>query len=149
MFYLSFNNMEFMACHGVLPEEKETPQKFTVDIRIETDQIITAASTDNIEDAINYVALYKRIHNIMMNNSWNLIETIAMKISTMIVEGYEEVIRADVRVTKENPPIEGFSGSISCEYSAFGGASDGEFYDLDSGFEYEDDAGNIISLPRL
>jgi len=112
--------MEFMACHGVLDDEKVIPQKFIVDIRIETDQIITAADTDDINDALNYVGIYELIHDIMLNQQYDLIETIAMKISTEIVEKYESVISVDTKVTKANPPIEGFTGTVSCEYSAFG-----------------------------
>ena len=113
--------MEFMACHGVLPEEKITPQKFIIDVRIETDQIITAATTDNINSALNYVGIYEFIHSIMKNEQYNLIETIAMKISTTAVKKYESIISIDTKVTKVNPPIEGFTGTVSCEYSAFGG----------------------------
>jgi len=120
MFFINLKDLEFMAKHGVLESEKVTPQKFLVDVRIETDQIITAASTDCIEDALNYVEVYEIIHDIMMNQKYDLIETIAMKISTAVVEKYESVICVDVKVTKVNPPIEGFSGSVSCEYSAFG-----------------------------
>ena len=151
MFYLSLNNMEFEACHGVLPEEKETPQKFIIDVRIETDQIVTAASTDNIDDALNYVGVFETVQDIMMNHQWNLIETIAMKICTALVEKYEMVICVDARVTKVNPPIEGFTGNIMCEYSVFGAAKDDDdaFYNLESEFEYEDQDGNIISFPRL
>ena len=120
MFYLNLNNIEFMACHGVLPEEKVTPQKFIVDIRIETDQIVEAARTDNIEYTLNYVDVYEMVNNIMTNQQYDLIETIAMKISTVIVENYGSVISVDTKVTKVNPPIEGFIGTVSCEYTAFG-----------------------------
>ena len=120
MFYLNMNNMEFMACHGVLSEEKETPQKFIVDVRIETDQIVAAANTDNIDDTLNYVDIYKIIHDIMMNKQYDLIETIAMKISTTVTRRYKSVISIDTKITKVNPPIEGFTGTVSCEYSAFG-----------------------------
>ena len=120
MFYISLNGLEFMAKHGVLESEKTTPQKFVVDVKIETDQIVTAASTDHIEDALNYVGVYEGIHEVMLNQQYDLIETIAMKISTGIVEKYSEVISVDVKVTKVNPPIEGFIGTVSCEYTAFG-----------------------------
>ena len=111
--------MEFMACHGVLAEEKVTPQKFIIDVKVETDKVVEAARTDHIEDALNYVGVYEIIHDIMMNEQYDLIETIAMKISTAVVEKYESVISIDTRVTKVNPPIAGFTGTVSCEYSAF------------------------------
>ena len=142
--------MEFDTCRGVLPEEKVTPQKFVVDVRVETDKIVAAANSDNIDDALNYVGVYEIIHDIMMNQQWDLIETVAMMISTAVVEKYEGIICVDTRVTKMNPPIEGFTGSISCEYSVFGVEREGDdFYDLDNEFEYEDQDGNIISFPRI
>lgn len=120
MFYLNLNNMEFMGCHGVLAEEKAAPQKFIIDVRIETDKVIEAARTDNIENALNYVGVYEIINNIMMDKQYDLIETIAMKISTAVVEKYESIISIDTKVTKVNPPIAGFTGTVSCEYTAFG-----------------------------
>jgi len=120
MFYLNLNDMEFTACHGVLSEEKTTPQKFVVDAKIETDKIITAAKTDNIEDALNYVGIYEIIKHIMINEQYDLIETIAAKIATTVVKKYPFIISIDIKVTKVNPPIEGFTGTVSCEYTAFG-----------------------------
>lgn len=120
MFYLNLNDMEFIACHGVLAEEKVTPQKFIIDVRIETDQIIAAAHTDHLDDALNYVGIYEIIKRIMMDEQYDLIETIAMKISTEIVEKYSSIISVDAKVTKEKPPIKDFTGTVSCEYSAFG-----------------------------
>ena len=120
MFYINLNNLEFMACHGVLAEEKLTPQKFIVDVKIETDKIIEAAQTDDIKDALNYVEIYEIIREIMMENSYDLIETIAKEISENIISHDASCISVDTKVTKVNPPIEGFKGTVSCEYSAFG-----------------------------
>lgn len=120
MFYINLNQMEFMAKHGVLESEKITPQKFVVDVRIETDQVLESAKTDRIEDALNYVDVYEWVNRTMMQEQCDLIETLAMKISTSIVEKFESVISVDVKVTKVNPPIPGYSGTVSCEYTAFG-----------------------------
>ena len=120
MFYINLNNVEFLAKHGVLTSEKTTPQKFIIDVRIETDQIIEAAQTDSIAHALNYVDIYDHIHEVMMNQQYNLIETIAMKIATGIVEKHESVISVDAKVTKVTPPIEGYTGTVSCEYTAYG-----------------------------
>lgn len=120
MFYINLTGVEFMAKHGVLASEKITPQKFIIDVRIETDQIIEAANTDNIDHALNYVGVYELIQDIMMNQQYDLIETIAMKIATGIVDAYESVISVDTKVTKVNPPIEGYTGMVSCEYTTFG-----------------------------
>lgn len=120
MFYLNLNDLEFMACHGVLAEEKVTPQKFVVDVKVETDLVTESALTDNIDDALNYVGIYELITQVMTKEQYDLIETIAMRISQEIVNNYEDVVSVDVKVTKVNPPIPGFSGTVSCEYAAFG-----------------------------
>ena len=120
MFDIILNDMTFMACHGVLEEEKVTPQKFVVDVKIETDQVVTAAQTDRIEDALNYVDVYQFIRHLMMEQHFDLIETIAMKIATGLVEKHSNIISVDTKVTKVNPPIEGFTGTVSCVYTAFG-----------------------------
>ena len=151
MFFINLNNVEFMAKHGVLESEKTTPQKFIVDVRIETDQVVAAADTDHINDALNYANVYEIVHDIMMKEQFNLIETIAMKISTSIVEKYESVICVEAKVTKVNPPIEGYTGTVSCEYTAFGEGNEDEYLldDYEDGLEYEDQDGNIISFPRF
>ena len=120
MFYLNLNDMEFFARHGVLDEEKVTPQKFTVDVKIETDQIVTASESDDVNDALNYVGAYELISSIMLNESYNLIETIAKEIAHKLIKAYPMTLSVDVKVTKNNPPISGFTGTVSCEYSAFG-----------------------------
>ena len=120
MFYLNLNDMEFMAFHGVLEEEKVTPQKFIVDVKIETDQVLLAAQTDNIEDALNYADIYETIREIITNNQYDLIETLAKEISEQIITRHSGCVSVDTKVTKVNPPIEGFSGTVSCEYVAFG-----------------------------
>lgn len=151
MFFINLNNVEFMAKHGVKASEKMEAQKFIVDVKIETDQVAVAAETDQISDALNYADVYAIIHNIMMNEQYDLIETIAMKISTIIVEKYESVICVDTKVTKVNPPIKGYTGTVSCEYTAFGTGQDEDdfLFNFKDGLEYEDPDGNIISFPRL
>jgi len=121
MFYLNLNDMEFVTCHGVLVEEKKTPQKFMVDVRIETDQVVSAAQTDHITDALNYADVFEIVRGIMMDNCYDLIETIAKEISEAIAQAYPNCICVDTKVMKVNPPIEGFNGTVSCEYVAFGG----------------------------
>jgi len=120
MYYINLNNLEFMACHGVLDFEKTTPQKFIVDVKIETDKVFHAAESDKITDALNYAEVYEVIKNIMMNEQYDLIESIAASIGETINIQFEEIDKVDVKVTKVNPPIKNFVGTVSCEYTAMG-----------------------------
>jgi hypothetical protein len=74
-----------------------------------------------------------------------------MTITTRIVEKYESVICVDAKVTKVNPPIEGCTGHVSCEYTAFGSGHNTDDYidEYEGEYEYEDQDGNILSFPRL
>ena len=120
MFYLNLNNMEFMACHGVLDYEKDEPQKFIIDLKIETDKVVSAALTDDINEALNYVSVFELVRKIMIDEQYDMIETIAKQISERVLTLDSSCISVDVKVTKANPPIHGFTGCVSCEYSAFG-----------------------------
>jgi len=120
MFYLNLNNLEFMACHGVQDEEKTTPQKFIIDIKIETDTIIKAALTDKLEDCLDYVNVFELVRTIMMDEQYALLETLASQISNRIIQLDSSCISVETKVTKANPPIAGFTGMVSCDYLAFG-----------------------------
>mgnify|MGYP000902331629 CR=1 FL=1 len=49
--------MRFMACHGVLPHEREIPQPFEADVELGLD-LRAAGESDNIEDTVNYAKVY-------------------------------------------------------------------------------------------
>ena len=120
MFYLNLNKMEFMACHGALDEEKVQPQKFIVDLKIETDKIVHAGVTDDLNDTLNYVRVFELVRQIMMEEQYQLIETLAKQISERVLSLDSACMSVDTKVTKVHPPIHGFTGSVSCEYSVFG-----------------------------
>ena len=111
--------MKFVTCHGVLDAEKITPQEFTIDVKIATNAVEEAAKTDNINDALNYVTIFDLVYATMMDEQYDLIETIALTIAKKIVKNHEKAINAEVKVTKNNPPINGFTGTVSCIYTAF------------------------------
>jgi len=119
MSYINLNNMKFVTCHGVLDAEKITPQEFTIDVKIATNAVEEAAKTDNINDALNYVTIFDLVYATMMDEQYDLIETIALTIAKKIVKNHEKAINAEVKVTKNNPPINGFTGTVSCIYTAF------------------------------
>ncbi|HZK19007.1 MAG TPA: dihydroneopterin aldolase, partial [Clostridia bacterium] len=46
--------LQFFGYHGVLPEERELGQRFTVDLEMAMD-LAEAGRTDNLDDTVNYV----------------------------------------------------------------------------------------------
>ena len=124
MFYIHLNDMAFTTCHGVLSHEKKTPQTFIVDVQIETDVVVQAGITDDVNDTINYADVYLHIQTIMNGEPVNLIETLAKKISDTLIANFCEAIAVTTKVTKVRPPIETFTGTVSCEYIAYGDMPD-------------------------
>ena len=97
--------LEFRACHGVMPEEKITPQKFIIDLELYKD-LAWAGQTDDLSNTINYGHIYEEVREIVENNSFNLIEKMAETIAQAVLEKYHiEAIK--VVVYKPNAPIKG------------------------------------------
>jgi dihydroneopterin aldolase len=97
--------MEFYGHHGVTAAEKEKGGNYEVDCEIEAD-ITRCAASDDIEDAIDYDALYLIIRGHMENRRYNLMETLAENLKDEIKRktGAKRII---LRVRKMGPPIEG------------------------------------------
>ena len=111
------NNMEFMAKHGVLPHEQTTPQKFIVDMVIVADCVAQSGLTDTLDDTINYAAVYEVIKSVLEGEHCALIETLAHKVGTLCVEKFPMAESITTKVTKVNPPIPGYNGTVSVEVS--------------------------------
>ncbi|WP_071393048.1 dihydroneopterin aldolase [Bacillus tuaregi] len=108
------NKMEFYGYHGILPEETRLGQIFIVDLKVETD-LQLAGKNDNLEESISYVDLYEECKTIVEGEPFKLIEAVAERIAGEILEKYEKVLAATVKVIKPNPPIPGHYESVAVE----------------------------------
>lgn len=102
---ISIENMEFYAFHGHYREEQIVGNKFLVDLHIETDISVPAAS-DNLKDAINYQQAYRLLKEEMEKKS-KLLENIASRILDVIYTNFDGVRKVTVKVSKMNPPMGG------------------------------------------
>lgn len=73
--------------HGVLDSEKQTGQPFFVDITMFTD-FTQAAATDNVAHTVNYAEVAEVIREIVTGESLDLIETLAERIATAVLEKF-------------------------------------------------------------
>lgn len=85
--------------------------KFLVDLIIETDMTVPAAS-DNLKDAVNYQKAYDIVKSQMEKKS-HLLEHIAGRILDAIYSEMEGIGKVTVKVSKMNPPMGGKIGSVS------------------------------------
>jgi dihydroneopterin aldolase len=110
---IRLSNMTFYGFHGASAAERKTGRRFEVDAEIKTD-IREAAKTDKLESAIDYTKVYSLVEEIILENRFVLLETIAEKLAREILENFQ-VQEVTIRVRKRIPPIPGNLDYIEVE----------------------------------
>ena len=72
---------------GIYDWERRMKQTVIIDLEMGTD-IRKAASSDNIEDTLNYKAVAKRLFNYVGESDFELVETLAEKIAEIIMDEF-------------------------------------------------------------
>jgi len=105
--------MTFYGYHGISAAERQTGRRFEVDVELRMD-MDRPASTDRLSDTINYTEVYRTVEQMVLQNSFALLETIAVRLANQILERFkpEEVT---VRVRKKIPPVPGNLDHIEVE----------------------------------
>ncbi len=113
MYIIHLHQLKFEACHGLYPEERQTPQWFELDVDIEADlpTVITL-----IEHTIDYAGIYKVIERRMQQPSM-LLETLASEIADAIHLFDYRVSRVDILLKKMKPPIPGMNGYAAVTFT--------------------------------
>lgn len=83
---------------GIWDWERKIRQTVSIDLELAAD-IRQAAATDNIDDALNYKAVAKRVQQFVGESNFQLVETLAEKIATLILDEFP-VPSVQVRVNK-------------------------------------------------
>jgi len=98
-------NMQFYGRHGVNAEEQVLGQRFEVDVDLQVDTR-PAALQDDLRLTINYAQVYKAVKQIVEEERFALIETLAETIAMHIGRQFApESVRVCVR--KPHAPIKG------------------------------------------
>ena len=96
---------------GIYPEERKVKQDVAINILLEG-SFAKAARTDDIEHAINYETVTKKIIKLVENSDYFLIETMAEKIAALCLE--DKKIKR-VTVTVDKPGALCFARSVAVE----------------------------------
>ena len=112
---LRMSKMKFYGHHGVTGEEKEKGANYEVDCEIETD-IARAVRSDHLDDAVNYLSVYKTVEDFLENHRYNLVETLAEKLREEIKKK-TGASRVTLRVRKRIPPVPGNIDYVEVETS--------------------------------
>lgn len=101
---LTIRSAEFYAYHGVKAEEQALGGKYQVDLDLYYDAT-QAVINDDVNYALNYEEAMFCIEEVIAGESYNLIETIANEICNLLMEKFQLLQKATVRVRKMNAPI--------------------------------------------
>jgi dihydroneopterin aldolase len=108
---ITVQGIDVYAHHGVHPAERELGQRFVIDVQLYGDWSAPGES-DALGDALDYVAVHRRIREVAASQSYHLLEALATRISRALLRDFP-VARTVVTVHKPNPPIANFLGRVS------------------------------------
>ncbi|MDY0174731.1 MAG: dihydroneopterin aldolase [Bacteroidales bacterium] len=101
---ICLHDVKFFAHHGCFEEERLIGTHFSVDVTLEIDDC-PAMYSDNLDDAIDYAAVYQVIAKEMEKPS-RLLEHVAGRILQSLMSAYAPVA-CKVTVSKWAPPLGG------------------------------------------
>ena len=104
-------NVEVYAYHGCLDEEAKIGSDYIINLFVDTD-LKVPSSSDSLEDTIDYVHLLKIVKEEMSIRS-KLLESVAERIISRILNSVPSASGVEVRVSKKNPPINGKVDSVT------------------------------------
>jgi len=108
-------NIRVYAYHGCLVEEGKIGSDYRVDLTVKAD-LSKSAQTDHLADTVDYVHLNKIVRQEMVIRS-QLLEEVTKRILDRILIEIPLVNKADVCVSKLNPPIGGNVAMVTIEMS--------------------------------
>lgn len=114
MDYIRLKNMIFYGYHGVEESEKILGARFELDLVIAAD-LRKASESDNLNDTINYEAIYHDIEAIVTHEKKHLIEALAGEIARKIKDKYTGIEQITVVVRKPSVPIKGILDTVEVE----------------------------------
>jgi dihydroneopterin aldolase len=110
---IRLHNMTFYGYHGVSAAERQTGRRFEVDVELAVD-MEKPAKSDKLKDTVNYTEVYRTVEQIVLQNSFSLLETIAVRLANQILRKFKPQ-EVTIRVRKKIPPIPGNLDHIEVE----------------------------------
>jgi len=98
--------MTFQGCHGIMAQEKTTPQTFQVDLEMFLD-LQTAGKNDDLQSTINYDQVFHLVEKIVAHESYALIEALAEEIAQALLVAFPLMDSLEVTIYKPEAPVQG------------------------------------------
>lgn len=101
---IEINRLRIHARHGVMDQEYTVGNTFEISLSLETEIKPDAYADDNLTGTINYASITDIVKQEMKIPS-ALIENVAYRIKTAILNAYPDIQHGSVKVAKLLPPI--------------------------------------------
>jgi dihydroneopterin aldolase len=108
---IELKDLKFYAYHGVLPQETLVGNNYILTVTL-TAPLAKAMVSDNLDDTINYAAVYTVIQQEMAIPS-KLLEHVAGRILHSLKRHFPQLTEINLSISKVNPPIGGDIHSAS------------------------------------
>lgn len=100
---IEIRNLRVWATHGVLDEEKISPQEFLISVKATLD-LSEAIFGDDVSRTFDYAKASAVIERVALTNSFNLIERLAMEIALALLRA-NPILQISVKVKKLRPQM--------------------------------------------
>jgi dihydroneopterin aldolase len=101
---IEIRDLRVTGVHGVLPEERERPQPFSVDITAWVD-MTAAQQSDDLADTVDYGALTEAAAGVVGGRSYRLLEALAGRLASALLIVDPRLEAVEVTVRKLRPPL--------------------------------------------
>ena len=101
---IEIRDLRVVGRHGVLPEEKERAQPFSLDIVAWVDTE-AAQKSDALIDTVDYGALAHTAAEVVMGRSFQLLEALAGRLADALLITDSRLEAVEVTVRKLRPPL--------------------------------------------
>lgn len=97
-------DMQFLGRHGCSEEERQHSQPFIVDAELYVD-LSKSGKSDDINDTVDYVQVFKEVERIVTGQPRNLIEAVAEDIAKTLLEKFSLIDSVKLTIRKPKPPV--------------------------------------------
>ena len=108
---IKVHNIKIHTNHGCMEEEAKIGSDYIVNAVVKTN-LDLSAKTDQLEDTVDYVAIYTIVFEEMKKRA-KLLETVVQRIINRVLLEHRTVEKISIEVRKLNPPIGGDVSYVS------------------------------------
>jgi dihydroneopterin aldolase len=101
---IEIRDLRVVGMHGVLPEELERAQPFSLDIVAWVD-MAAAQKSDTLSDTVDYGALAQVAADLVSQRSYRLLEALAGRLADALLITDPRLEAVEVTVRKLRPPL--------------------------------------------